>query len=69
MIQVNKMEAFALVVKALDKNDAVTASEIMKIIKKSMIFDKEKNQFSEIIEIADKKDERVYETAKLRYDK
>ena len=69
MIQVNKMEAFALVVKALDKNDAVTASEIMKIIKKSMVFDKEKNQFSEMIEISNKKDERVYENAKLKYDK
>ena len=59
MISVDKMEVFALVVKAVEKNDNRTASELMRIISKSIQQDRENNSFSERIEISNKKDEQL----------
>lgn len=59
MIKIDKMDAFGMVVKALE-NDDKTASEVMKIISKSLKKEKENNKFSEYIDIEDKKDERFF---------
>ena len=59
MISIDKMEAFELVVRALEKEDGKTASEMMKIIAKSIKDDKENNRFSQQIEVVDKKDEKL----------
>lgn len=60
MIKIDKMDAFGMVVKALENNDDKTASEVMKIISKSLKKEKENNKFSEYIDIEDKKDERFF---------
>lgn len=59
MIRIDKIEAFSLVVRALDKDDTKTAGELMRIITKSIQKDRESNSFSEIIEISDRKDEQL----------
>ncbi|MDD3138880.1 MAG: hypothetical protein PHX08_07910 [Lachnospiraceae bacterium] len=60
MVKVNKMDAFSMVVRAMEKNDGKTASEIMKVISKSLNKEKRENKFSEYIEIMDKKDEKYF---------
>lgn len=60
MSSIDKMDAFALVVKALDNDDAKTANEIMRIINKSIMQEKENNIFSQQIEIIDRKDEKYF---------
>lgn len=59
MIRIDKIEAFSLVVRALDKDDTQTAGELMRIITKSIQKDRESNSFSEVIEISDRKDEQL----------
>ena len=59
MIRIDKIEAFSLVGRALDKDDTQTAGELMRIITKSIQKDRESNSFSEVIEISDRKDEQL----------
>lgn len=72
MFKIDKMDAFGMVVKALENNDDKTASEVMKIISKSLKKEKENNKFSEYIDIEDKKDEgffkRLLEKQKLIHE-
>lgn len=60
MMKIDKMDAFALVVKAMENNDGKTASEIMKVISKSVKKEKESVKFSQYIEIEDKKVEKLF---------
>ena len=60
MIRIDKMEAFALVVKAMENGDGKTASEIMRVISKSLKREKDNNKFSPYIEITEKKDEKLF---------
>ena len=59
MISIDKMDAFELVAKALEKNDMRTVSSIMNIITKSINEDKKNNNFSQTIVITNKKDEKL----------
>lgn len=60
MIRVDKMEAFALVVKAMENDDEKTAREIMNVISKSIKQERSNNRFSQYIEIEDKKVEKFF---------
>lgn len=60
MISINKIDAFSLVIEAIEKNDVTTANEMMKIISKSIQQEKKNNNFSQQIDIVDKKDVKYY---------
>lgn len=59
MISIDKVEAFTLVVEALERNDSDTASKLMKIISESIRKEKQDNHFSFVINIDNKKDEKM----------
>lgn len=59
MIRVDKMDVFAMVVEALERDDPQTASALMQIISKSIKKEKKFDKFSQNIEINNKKDERL----------
>lgn len=59
MISIDKVEIFSMVVQAMDKNDMRTASDLMKIISKSIDKEKKSNQFSFEIKVDNKKDEKL----------
>ena len=59
MISIDKVEAFTLVVEALERNDSDTASKLMKIISESIKKEKQDNHFSFVINIDNKKDEKL----------
>lgn len=46
MVSIDKIEAFSMVVKAMEKDDMETASEVMKIISRSIEKEKKSNKFS-----------------------
>lgn len=60
MKKIDKMDAFELVVKAIENGDENTANEIMKIITKSISKEKGSNKFSLKIEVNGKKEERYF---------
>lgn len=51
MVSIDKIEAFSMVVKAMEKDDMETASEVMKIISRSIEKEKKSNKFSNKIDI------------------
>ena len=58
MIRIDKMDAFAIVVRLVEVNENERANELMKIISKSIKEDRENKRFSKCIEVTDKKDEK-----------
>lgn len=59
MIRVDKMDVFAMVVEAIERDDPQTASALMQIISKALKNERKKDKFSEEIVINNKKDEKL----------
>lgn len=57
MLKISKMDAFSLVIDAVDKGDEKTANEILKIISKSI---SRESRFSNEIEVKGKKHEKIF---------
>lgn len=58
MMRIDKMEAFSIVVRLVEKNENKMANELMKIISKSIEEEKKNKNFSQFIEIKSKKIEK-----------
>lgn len=57
-MELDKMEAFSIVVKLTEKDKFDMANEMMRIISKSIREDQKNNRFSPVIKIKNKRDER-----------
>lgn len=60
MVQINKIDAFEQVIKAIDQNNLETASEIMKVLSQSIQKDKSMKNFSEKIQISKQEYEKYF---------
>lgn len=60
MMQINKIDAFEQVIKAIDQNNLETASEIMKVLSQSIQKDKSMKNFSDKIQISKKEYEKYF---------
>ena len=60
MVKIDKLDAFSLVIEAIESGDEKTANEIMRIITKSISKDKKNNKFSTEIELNGKKEEKYF---------
>lgn len=58
MIKISKIDAFDLIIEALENGDEKTANEILKIIQDSI--EKEDSRFSENINVNKKKDKKYF---------